>query len=73
LVANINELALPCTAIHYQESIKIHANECGLYLKFSSVEKIHAFSAVTSLIFYALQVNCALLCDSSLLIMSAKR
>jgi len=34
-----SELALLCTAVHYQEGIEIIANKCGLFLKFSSVEK----------------------------------
>jgi len=42
-------------------------------MKFSSVEKIDVFTTVTSLISPKLSVlNCVLLCDSSLLIMSAK-
>jgi len=45
------ELALLCVAVHYQEGIKINVNKCGLFLKFSSVEKIYVFSTVISLIF----------------------
>jgi len=43
-------LALFCAAVHYQEDIKISVNKCGLFLKFTSVEKIYVFSTVTSLI-----------------------
>jgi len=44
-------LALICIAVHYQQGIKISVNKCGLFLKFSSMEKIYVFSTVTSLIF----------------------
>jgi len=47
-----SELALLCIAVHYQEGIKISVKKCGLFLKFSSVEKIYVFSTVTSLIFF---------------------
>jgi len=40
------ELTLLYIAVHYQESIKINVNKCGL-LKISSVEKIYVFSTVT--------------------------
>jgi len=46
-----SELALHCIAVHHQEGIKINANKCGLFLKFSTVENIYVFSMVTSLIF----------------------
>jgi len=36
-----SELALLCIAVHYQEGTKIIVNKCGLFLKFSSVEKIY--------------------------------
>jgi len=42
-----SEIALLCTAVHYQEGIKIIANKCGLFLKFSSVETIYVFSTAT--------------------------
>ena len=45
------ELALLWIAIYYHEGIKINVKKCGLFLKFSSVEKIYVFSTVTSLIF----------------------
>jgi len=49
-VVNIgSELALLCIAVRYQEGIKINVNKCGLFLKFSSVDKIYVFSTVTSL------------------------
>jgi len=35
-----SELALLCIAAHYQGGIKINENKCGLFLKFSSLEKI---------------------------------
>jgi len=59
-------------AEHYQEGIRINANKCGLFLKFSSVEK-HLFSVQQPILFTPklCMLNCALLCDSSLLI-SAK-
>jgi len=36
---NWYELALLCTAVHHQEGIKINVNKCGLFLKFSFLEK----------------------------------
>jgi len=70
-----SELALHCIAVHYQEGIEINANKCGLFLKFSSVEKIcfqHDNQSYFLLYFLLSVLNCALLCDSSLLIVSAK-
>ena len=60
--------------MHYQEGIKINVNKCGLMLKFLSVEKICVFNTLARLIFsYKLFVlNFALLCDSSLVVMSEK-
>jgi len=34
-----SEMALLHIAVHYQEGIKINVNKCGLFLKFSSLEK----------------------------------
>jgi len=34
-----SELTLLCVAIHYQQGTKMNVNKCGLFLKFSSVEK----------------------------------
>jgi len=45
------ELPLLCVAVHHQEGIKFNVKKCGVFLKFSSVEKIYVFSTVTSLIF----------------------
>jgi len=39
-----SELALLCTAVHYEEGVKINVNKFGLFLKFSSVETIYVFS-----------------------------
>jgi len=39
-----SELTLLCIAVHYQESIKSNVNICGLFLKFSSVEKIYVLT-----------------------------
>jgi len=39
-----SELTLLCLAVHYQESIKSNVNICGLFLKFSSVEKIYVLT-----------------------------
>jgi len=68
-----SEIALLCIAVHYQEGIKTNANKCGLSLKFSSVEK-SMLSARQPLIFSPklCVLICALLCDSSLLIVSAE-
>jgi len=59
-------------AVHNQEGIKVDANKCGLF-KFSSVDK-NLFSAQQPISFSPklCRLNCALLCDSSPLIMSAK-
>jgi len=61
--------------VRYQEGIKINVSKRGLFLKFSSVEKnLCSQLGKTSVLFSPkLSVlNCASLCDSSLLIMSAK-
>jgi len=40
-----SEMALLRIAVHYQEGIKINVHKCGLFLKFSSLQKKSMFSA----------------------------
>ena len=61
-------------AVHFQEDIECSVNKCGLFLKFSSVETNLMFSARQPGLFSPklFRINCALLCDSSLFIMSSQ-
>jgi len=65
-----SELALHCIAVHYQEGIKINANKSGLFLFICG--KIICFQHGNQSYFRLSVLNYALLCDSSLLIMSGK-
>ena len=61
-------------AIHHEQGIKFNVNKCGLFLKFSSVEKICFQHNKNQVLFSPklCRLNCALLCDSSPLVMSAE-
>jgi len=70
-VITASELALLCIVMHYQEGIKSSVNKCGLSSKFSSVAKNLCIQHCNQY-YFILSFFCALLCDSSLLIIDAK-